>query len=303
MATSTTHYGLNIAQGSDIVNPLVDTFPNFTKIDDAMWANKLGGVVVGTHLLSDSVHAITISDAEGFSMFRFIATAQFTEGQTFTVNGTPVTALTTAGTTLGTGCFVVNQNVLCCLVGTQLTLYVENVSGTAADSEKLGGQLPSYYATQTELTGVQAIANNALSTANSANTTASGASATASEAQQTANQALAALPVKIWTNNNPTSAMNAQTIQADFSPYTHFIICWNWFTNEASTMTSGSMLIPAGGKARLSSCIQFNSYRDVSFSSSGAVVTDARRYDQYNGTSNRIDNTCCIPTAIYGIKM
>lgn len=222
MATSTTHYGLNIAQGSDIVNPLVDTFPNFTKIDDAMWANKLGGVVVGTHLLSGSVHAITISDAEGFSMFRFVATAQFTEGQTFTVNGTPVTALTTAGTTLGTGCFVVNQIVLCCLVGTQLTLYVENVGGTAADSEKLGGQLPSYYATQTDLTGVQAIANNALSTANSANTTASGASATASAAQQTAN---ALKPVTIWTNSSPDSNFSAQDITVDdYAAYDTFEI-------------------------------------------------------------------------------
>lgn len=231
MSTNTEHYSLQIDQGPDIFNPLTSIFPNFQKIDTAMWANKLGGIVTGTHLLSGSVHAITVSDAEGFAVFRFVATANYTEGQTFTVNGTPVTAATTAGTSLGSGCFVVNQNVLGCLVGTQLTLYVSDIGGTAADSKKLGGELPSYYATAAQLTGVQAIANNALQTANSANATASGAAATASAAQQVANEAK---PVLLWTNPSPNTEFQAQTVELDLSGYGAVMVVFKQNTTTAS---------------------------------------------------------------------
>lgn len=79
MSTTTEHYELNIAEGTDLVNPLIDTFPNFTKIDEAMWNNKLGGVILATHLLSGSVHAITLEPQDA-TVFRFVATADYTGG-------------------------------------------------------------------------------------------------------------------------------------------------------------------------------------------------------------------------------
>lgn len=236
MSTNTEHYSLQIDQGSDIFNPLTSIFPNFQKIDTAMWNNKLGGIVTGTHLLSGTVHAITVSDAEGFSVFRFVATANYTAGDTFTVNGTPVTATTTAGTSLGTGCFVINQSVIGCLVGTQLTLYVADSGATAPDAEKLGGQLPSYYATAEQFTGVQAIANNALQTANSANTTAAGASAIAQQAQQAAT---AASIKKLWVNGTPSQAFTAQDIPiSNLSQYNTLILVYSATLTESAAQIS-----------------------------------------------------------------
>lgn len=293
MSTNTEHYALHIDQGSDIFNPLTSIFPNFQKIDTAMWANKLSGVVTGTHLLSESVHAITVSDAEGFAVFRFVATANYTEGQTFTVNGTPVTAATTAGTSLGSGCFVVNQNVLCCLVGTQLTLYVSDTGGTAADSEKLGGELPSYYATATQLTGVQAIANNALQTANSANTTASGAAATASAAQQAAN---AAKPVLLWTNPSPTTEFQAQTVELDLSGYgAVMVVCKQATTSSVYNVAIGIKDLQNQTVARVGA----SAMADRKFTPTDTGIQFTTGYDQNN--SARAD--WIVPYKIYGVAL
>lgn len=291
MSTNTEHYALQIDQGSDIFNPLTSIFPNFQKIDTAMWANKLGGIVTGTHLLSGSVHAITVSDAEGFAVFRFVATANYTEGQTFTVNGTPVTAATTAGTSLGSGCFVVNQNVLCCLVGTQLTLYVSDTGGTAADSEKLGGELPSYYATATQLTGVQAIANNALQTANSANTTASGAAATAGAAQMAAN---AAKPVLLWTNPTPSNSFQAQTIQTTANQYDMISILF-CRTAAGGYATAPLFIYNNGGQTPFE-----NMYYIASFTASRRGTVNWQDGSIAFEAGN--ENTNMIPTAIIGYK-
>lgn len=292
MSTNTEHYALQIDQGSDIFNPLTSIFPNFQKIDTAMWANKLGGIVTGTHLLSGSVHAITVSDAEGFAVFRFVATANYTEGQTFTVNGTPVTAATTAGTSLGSGCFVINQNVLCCLVGTQLTLYVSDTGGTAADSEKLGGELPSYYATATQLTGVQAIANNALQTANSANTAASGAAATASAAQQAAQWTL------LWTNNNPVTTFNPQSISILDSGYTSFLVVCAIYGNSASAKITVSEILFRNASCVVSSVVNFTQPSTRQFTHSEGSISVQAGYRN----SSTPDNSVLVPLYVYGMK-
>ena len=293
MSTNTEHYSLQIDQGSDIFNPLTSIFPNFQKIDAAMWANKLGGIVTGTHLLSGSVHAITVSDAEGFAVFRFVATANYTDGQTFTVNGTPVTATTTAGTSLGTGCFVINQSVIGCLVGTQLTMYVADSGATAPDAEKLGGHLPSYYATAEQFTGVQAIANNALQTANSANTTAAGASAIAQQAQQAAT---AAKPVLLWTNQTPANAFQAQTVEIALSTYDAIIVVSAQSTDSSLYNTTfGIKNIQTQIIGRVGSTALQN--RNFTPTNSGVKFTSA--YDQNN--SLRAD--WAIPVKIYGVTL
>lgn len=140
-------FGLNLVEGSDIVNPLVQDVPNYEMIDEQMGKNADSSVPIATELLSGTVHALTRENPNA-SMFRFVATANFKTGDTFTVDGVQVTALLTTGEPLATGCYVINSNVLCCLVGTVLTMFCANSLSEihAVDSEKLGGQNANYYA-------------------------------------------------------------------------------------------------------------------------------------------------------------
>lgn len=155
------HYNLNLVDGSDLVNPLVQDVPNYKKIDEQMWENACFGVPTATELKSGNVHALTRTNSNA-NMFRFVATSNYSVGDVFTVDGTQVTGLLADGTTLGTNSFVTNANVLCCLVGSQLTLYVPSGSvAIAEDSKKLNGQSADYYATESDLATVSETANNA----------------------------------------------------------------------------------------------------------------------------------------------
>lgn len=159
------YYELNLVEGTDLVNPLVQDVPNYEKIDEVMHDNAVASVGVATELKSGTVHALTRVNAEA-SVFRFVATSRYDEGDTFTVDGIQVTGLLTDGTTLSDGAYVINANVLCCLVGTVLTLYtVPGAIATAGNALRLGGELPEYYGKASEV-------NTALQTANSAGTLA-----------------------------------------------------------------------------------------------------------------------------------
>ena len=94
-------------------------------------------------------------------MFKFQATSGFTFGDSFTVDGIAYTGQTTSGDQLQTDAFVEDAIVICALIGSDFTLFVNNM-GTAPDSDRLGGELPSYYATQADMTQAQLdIADNA----------------------------------------------------------------------------------------------------------------------------------------------
>lgn len=149
----TTNYELYQYEGSDEFNPLAVDVPNMNTIDTVMKANSDKSVPLATHVLSGSVHAILRSDSDA-PMFRFVATSDFTYGDSFTIDGIAYTAKSTSGNQLQTDAFVTGANVLCCVEGTEFTLYVDNM-GVAPDSEKLGGELPSYYATQADMSDAQ----------------------------------------------------------------------------------------------------------------------------------------------------
>lgn len=149
----TTNYELKQYEGSDTFNPLQVDVPNLTTIDGAMHTNAVNSVPEATHILSGTVHAIVRSNPDA-SMFRFVATAPFTFGDSFTVDGIAYTAQLTDGQQLNTNAFVEDANVLCCLEGTELTFYVAS-TGTAPDADRLGGELPSFYATQSDMTQAQ----------------------------------------------------------------------------------------------------------------------------------------------------
>ena len=157
---TTTNFGLKQYEGADEFNPLnVDVYNNAI-IDGAMKTNADNSIPNATHILSGTVHAIVRSNPNA-TMFRFQATADFTVGDSFTVDGIAYTAQTTSGDQLQTDAFVEDAVVIGSLEGSDLTLYVNNM-GTAPDSNKLGGELPSYYATQADMTQAQLdIADNA----------------------------------------------------------------------------------------------------------------------------------------------
>ena len=137
--------------------------PNTEKIDEVMKANENSGIQIATELLSGTVHAITRT-VPSASMFKFTAVSNYTAGDTFTVDGMQVTALLTSGEALGTGSYIIGSEVLCSLKDTLLTVYTQG--GTvkiAEDAEKLGGNLPEYYAKQSELNNVKDTANSASS--------------------------------------------------------------------------------------------------------------------------------------------
>lgn len=148
------NYELNLVEGSDIVNPLVQDVPNYEAIDAAMFDNKEHSVGVATELKTGTVHALTRQN-EDAAVFRFTATSDYTVGDTFEVDGVQVSALLVDGTTLPNRCYIIGSEVLASLKGTLLTVYANRT--TASDSDRLGGQLPAYYATDADLDTLEGV--------------------------------------------------------------------------------------------------------------------------------------------------
>lgn len=163
---TSTYYDLNLVEGSDIVNPLTVDVPNYEKIDEVMHDNAVASISTATELLNGTVHSL-VRDNDEANVFRFVATANWTTGDTVTVDGVQVTALLPSGEPLATGAYVINANVLCILTGTLLTVLVPGGKvAKAEDADKLGGELPSHYATSDAVTQASAIAQAASVLAN-----------------------------------------------------------------------------------------------------------------------------------------
>lgn len=163
------YFDLNIYEGTDIFNPLTVENDNIEKIDEQMFLNSIATVGQATELKSGTVHALTRENPDA-SMFRFVATSKFDRGDTFTVDGIQVTGLRTDGKALDDGAYVINANVLCCLTGTVLTLFVATGDvAKADDADRLGGELPSYYGTATDVQQANTVAQAAGVLANQVN--------------------------------------------------------------------------------------------------------------------------------------
>ena len=148
MARKTTNYGFNISEGTDLVNPLTDIFPNFEEIDTDLKGVSDSAVGTATELLTGTVHALVRSDSDR-NVFTFTATSNFEAGETFTLDGVQVTALTPDGQTLSTGCYIIGSEVLVAVKGTLMTVYVN--PSKALDSDKLDGHDSTYYATASDV--------------------------------------------------------------------------------------------------------------------------------------------------------
>lgn len=166
--TNTTNYNLNIVQGSDLVNPLIQTNPNFETIDSAMKANADRGVQLATELKSGSVHRITRINPSA-PVFYFVATTDYVAGETFTVDSVQCSAYTTDGQPLTTNAYRIGAKVIGIITGTVITFLVSSgQAAIASDSERLGGELPAYYGTATSVTTAQNTADRAATLAGNA---------------------------------------------------------------------------------------------------------------------------------------
>lgn len=146
------HYELNLVEGTDKVNPLVQDVPNYETIDEAMYNNKRSSIGIATELRTGTVHAL-VRQNEDAPMFRFTATSNYASGDTFTVDGVQVSALLVDGTPLPNMAYIIGSEVLCVLKGTLMTVFANRT--TSSDSDRLGGELPSYYATDSKLDALE----------------------------------------------------------------------------------------------------------------------------------------------------
>ena len=104
----TTNYNFNVPVGSDIVNPLVQDFPNWESLDTILRNVANTGITTATHTKTGTIHTLTFSETT-IPMIRFQATADFNTNDTFTVNGVSVSALTVSGESLPGGAFVIGS--------------------------------------------------------------------------------------------------------------------------------------------------------------------------------------------------
>lgn len=121
--TNTTNYNLLLAEGTDLVNYLTQTNPNFSNLDTIIKGVSDLTVTPATEVATGTAHAIskTLADA---TVIKFTATSNWQTGDTMTLDGTPVTPLKTDGTTLKTGDYIIGSAVLMIQDGTRLTVLV-----------------------------------------------------------------------------------------------------------------------------------------------------------------------------------
>lgn len=108
---NTPNFNFTIAEGTDTVNLLTQCYPNFTSLDSILQAIKETGVTTAVATKTGTNFAVVRTDTD-CNFFRFVATANYAAGDTFTVDGVPVTATSPAGTALPAGAFVINQTVI-----------------------------------------------------------------------------------------------------------------------------------------------------------------------------------------------
>ena len=278
------HFNLNLVEGTDVVNPLVTDVPNYESIDEQMFKNQNAGVQNATELKNGTIHAITrlVPDAQ---MITFTATSNFVAGDTFTVDGIQVSALTVGGEQLPTGAYVINSQVLAILKGTLLTVY--GIGSDVADNAlALNGHPDTYFGTKDEV-------ENAIATADAAKIIA---------------ERLDALkPKLLWTNNTPNVTFPAQSITIpNLSEYDFIEV----YTNYHTTAPDGSgcytkSLKGKGGSLSLAGANSTVSYGATnivrSYNVNGDTISFTDCSMSYTG-HYEVVNESIVPYKIYGGK-
>ena len=167
--TNTPNFNFTIAEGTDTVNLLTQLYPNFTSLDTILQAIKESGTTTAVTTKVGTVHNIVRNVAD-CNVIRWIATANYAAGDTFTVDGNAVTATAMDGTALPAGAFVINQSVLAILNSGVLTVVgVPGVSSVDAedvtyDNTGSGLTATDVQAAIDEVAGDVSTLNNAVNT-------------------------------------------------------------------------------------------------------------------------------------------
>ena len=150
-----TNYNFNLPEGTDLVNLLTQLIPNWTSLDTLLKGVEDQAFTNCTEVVSLGVHAITRSNADG-KILKWIASANYTAGDTFTVDGNLISASTASGESLATNAIVSGAVIIAALNADEsaMTIFVTGTN-IASDSQKLGGELPSYYATASDMSDAQ----------------------------------------------------------------------------------------------------------------------------------------------------
>lgn len=159
---TTTNYGLKTYQSGDLFNPLTTENFNTEKLDTELKAVDDRTIGRATELVSGGVHAITLIDTD-CKTFKFTATGNYDALETFTLNGIAINAYLPDGSALQADAYKTGAVVMCSRNSddSALTFYLSSVGGVAPDSEKLGGELPGYYATKSYVDGIKSTADTA----------------------------------------------------------------------------------------------------------------------------------------------
>ena len=150
-----TNYNFNLPEGTDLVNLLTQLIPNWSSLDTLLKGVEDQAFTNCTEVVALGVHAITRNNADG-KILKWIASANYTAGDTFTVDGNLVSAATASGEALATNAIVSGAVIIAALNADEsaMTIFVTGTN-VASDSAKLGGKLPSYYATASDMSDAQ----------------------------------------------------------------------------------------------------------------------------------------------------
>lgn len=164
MATQTTYYDLIKVEGTDLVNPLTQLNPNMDVIDAAMHGLSVNAIGTAVEVITGTVHALTRVNQTDAKFIQFIASGDYDSGDTFTLDGVAINATYPDGTSLETDAYATGATVLIGLNAddSTATFYLSKAgSGIATDSERLGGELPTFYSSKSYADGIKSTADAA----------------------------------------------------------------------------------------------------------------------------------------------
>lgn len=316
----TPNYSFIIPTGTDAVNLLTQCYPNFSSLDNILKPIQESGVTVATDTKVGTVHQLVRTDSS-CNMFRFIATANYASGDTFTVDGASVTATAMDGTALPAGAFVINQSVVCVLNNLVLTVMIAGKETTS-----IAASAVTYDNTISGLTATNAqdAIDELHDSANIAyDNTVSGL--TAIDVQSAIDE-LASGPAtdhgmyELWANPSPTSNFAAQSISftLDTSEFDEIWIESAISASETSgvrpisfetSILSGTPFNANLSEMFIAGTILAQPTRSISISISGTTCTIAfsdttyYRLTTYGQTpTSSTDNSLMIPARVLGLK-
>ena len=318
----TPNYSFIIPTGTDAVNLLTQCYPNFSSLDTLLKPIQESGVTVATDTKVGTVHQLVRTDSS-CNMFRFIATANYASGDTFTVDGASVTATAMDGTALPAGAFVINQSVVCVLNNLVLTVMIagKETSSLAASAVTYDNSVSGLTATnaQDAIDELHDSANIAY------DNTVSGLTAT--EVQSAIDELAAAAPgtehglFELWANPNPTSsysAANFNLLDFDSNKYDALEIEWaidqtegkgvKVVRYEKSALVGGSLISMGRETAVTGSNLLIVFQRQVTFTLAGTTLNidfancTSYTYNTYGAApATATANTAMIPVRVLGL--